>query len=140
MADELTPLERAVLATILAPDHPVMDVLRRQFESCTVAGRQFTGHGFFTDLAVRDDVPAAPVTRQQIALGDVTGSVEGLHHGAGFVLFIRDGVLKLLEGFAYNEPWPDPVREFEITSGGVGHFGGSETDLDEVEAAWDRDG
>lgn len=106
----LTALERAVVATILAPEHPAMDALRRQFESCTVAGRQFTGHGFFTDLAVPDDIPAAPVRRQRIALGDVTGSVEGLHHGAGLVLFVRDGFLKLLEGFAYGAVRERPFR------------------------------
>jgi hypothetical protein len=30
MADELSPLERDVMATILAPDHPVTNALRRQ--------------------------------------------------------------------------------------------------------------
>ena len=134
----MTPLERQVIATLLAPDHPVMDALRRQFDACRVASREFTGHGFFSTLVVADGVEAAPVTRKQLALGDLTAAIDGLEHGAGFVLFVRDGVLDMLEGFAYDEPWPSAVGGFAITGGGVAHLGGSETDLEQIEAAWDR--
>jgi hypothetical protein len=140
MPDELTALERQVIATILAPDHPVMDALRRQLDAGTVAAREFTGVGFFTTLVVADGVEAAPVTRTRLHLGDVAATIEGLEHGAGFVLFVSDGVLDVLEGFAYDEPWPDAIGRFEIVAGGVTHLGGSETDLEQVEAAWNRSG
>lgn len=39
-----------------------------------------------------------------------------------------------------TSPGPDDVTRFQITAGGVGHHGGSESDRDQVEAAWDRDG
>ena len=136
----MTPLERQVIATLLAPDHPVMDALRRQFDACRVASREFTGHGFFSTLVVADGVEAAPVTLRQLDLGDVTATIDGLEHGAGFVLFVRDGVLHMLEGFAYDEPWPSAIGRFEITAGGIAHLGGSETDLEQIEAAWDRTG
>ena len=134
----MTPLERQVIATLLAPDHPVMDALRRQLDACSVASREFTGHGFFSTLVVADGVEAAPVTRKRLALGDLTAAIDGLEHGAGFVLFVRDGVLHMLEGFAYDEPWPSAIGRFEITAGGIAHLGGSETDLEQIEAAWDR--
>ena len=138
MADELSPLERDVIDTILAPDHPVMHVLRRQFERCHVASRRFTGVGFFTVLDVATDVEPAPVKPGAMDLGDVTATIEGLQHGAGFVLFVRDGALTELEGFSFDEPWPDPSARFEVTAGGVMHGGGSKTDIEEVDAAWDR--
>ena len=50
MENELSPLERDVLGILLAPRHPVMDALRRQFERCRVASRQPTGVKFFTTL------------------------------------------------------------------------------------------
>ena len=37
-----------------------------------------------------------------------------LAHGAGFVLFIRGGRLSMLEGYTYDEPWPDQVRGFSL--------------------------
>jgi hypothetical protein len=138
MSDELTPLERQVILTLLAPDHPAMRALRRQFDACRVASREFTGHGFFSKLVVADGVEAAPITRNQLGLADATATIDGLEHGAGFVLFVRERVLDTLEGFAYDEPWPDAVGRFEISASGVNHSGGSETDLEQIEAAWDR--
>jgi hypothetical protein len=140
MPDDLTPLEREVMTTLLAPDHPVMHALRRQFEVCRVAARRFTGVGFFSSLVVPDGVATTSVTRKSIALGDATATIDGLEHGAGFVLFVREGVLETLEGFSFDEPWPDDVTRFQITAGGVGHHGGSETDYEQIEAAWDRGG
>jgi len=141
MPDDLTQLERQVIATLLAPDHPVMDALRRQVDECKVTSREFTGHGFFSALAVPVGVEPAPVTRHQLHLGQVFAAIEGLERVAGFVLFVREGVLDMLEGFAHGEPWPDVLGRFEINPDGVAYFqGDGETDLEQVEAAWDRSG
>jgi hypothetical protein len=48
-------------------------------------------------------------------IDDVDGTVNGLAHGAGFVLFIRDGKLDILEGFTYDEPWPKDIGHFRLT-------------------------
>jgi hypothetical protein len=64
------------MTTLLAPDHPVMDALRRQLEACSVATREFTGHGFFSSLVVADGVAAAPVTGKRLALGDATATID----------------------------------------------------------------
>lgn len=140
MADELSPLERDVLATILAPEHPVMNALRRQFDRCRVARRETTGVGFFTTLEIARDIEPARVRPGRMDLGDITATIDGLEHGAGFVLFVQDGVLDVLEGFSYVGPWTDMNARYEVRGGGVGHGGGSMTDIEEVHAAWDRAG
>jgi hypothetical protein len=140
MPDDLKPLERDVIATVLRPDHPVMSALRRQLERCQVASRRFTGVGFFTTLDVAPEVEPAPVRPGTMDLGDVTATIEGLEHGVGFVLFVKDGVLDVLEGFSYDEPWPDTSRRYKVTAGGVTHSGGSQTDIEEVDAAWNGPG
>jgi hypothetical protein len=140
MADDLTPLERDVIAAILRPDHPVMNALRRQLDHCHVASRQTTGVGFYTDLDIDTDVEPARIKPGRMTLGDVEAKVEGLEHGAGFVLFVRDGFLDLLEGFSYDEPWQDVSSRYELIAGGILHSGGSKTDIDKVDEAWDRSG
>ena len=140
MSDDLSALERDVIATILSPDHPVMNALRRQFERCQVASREITGVGFFTNLSVPTDVEPAPVKPGRLDLGDVTATIEGLENGAGFVLFVQDGVLDVLEGFSYTEPWTDLTARHAVSSGGVDHSGGSKTDIEEVDAALSRSG
>jgi hypothetical protein len=103
-------LEHDVIATILAPDHPVMNALRRQLDRCEAASRRFTGVGFFTVLDVAADVEPAPVRRGRMDLGDVTVTIDGLEHGAGFVLFVQDGVLHVLEGSRTTSRGPTRAR------------------------------
>jgi hypothetical protein len=136
MGDELTPLERDVLAALLQPDHPVINALRRQLVYCRVALRELTGVGFFSTLQISPEVQPAPVKRGRMTLGDVTAAVEGLEHGAGFVLFVQNGVLDLLEGFSYDEPWTDVDAQYQITAGGVFHSGGGMTDIEQASEAW----
>jgi hypothetical protein len=141
VSDKLSPLERDVLELLLAPDHPVMHALRRQLVRCRVASREITGVGFFTTLEVDKDVEAAPVTSaRRLILDDVKASVEGLEHGAGFALFIENGVLDTLEGFSYVGLWTDMNARYELTSEGVRHSGGSLTDMEQVHDLWDRSG
>jgi hypothetical protein len=42
----------------------------------------------------------------------VNATIDGLAHGAGFVLFVRGGRIETLEGFSYDEPWPPRVERF----------------------------
>ena len=46
--------------------------------------------------------------------GDVRAEMEGLQHGAGFLIFIECGVIHNLEGYTYDEDWPDEVRGFTL--------------------------
>jgi hypothetical protein len=137
--DDLTPFEHEVIAAILRPDHPVMNALRAQFAVCRVSDREFTGHGFYTGLIVPSDVAAARVTRDQLRLGgEVGATLDGLDNGAGFVLWIAHGMLDCLEGFAYDQPWPERIENYSVIPV-TGYRGeGVESDLEQAENAWDR--
>jgi hypothetical protein len=133
---ELTAFERAVITTILRPSHPVMDALRGQLAECQAIEREFTGVGFFTSLTVPSSVPAAPVTRERLHLGEVAASMAGLEHGAGFVLFVDHGRLHLLEGFSNGpESWPDRIADWAVTPITPFRGPGVESDLEQVENA-----
>ena len=112
---DLTKLERAVLKMMLAGEHPLLDILRRQAKWVRVSSREYTGVGFHCDLEVAKE---APVLGVDLEISNVEARVSGLAHGAGFVLFVRDGRLSLLEGFSYDEPWPQGILEFEISYSG----------------------
>jgi hypothetical protein len=109
----MTDLERAVLTKFLDGDHPVLELLRRQLETCKAGTREFTGAGFFTNLIV-DESLARPV-ECNLRLGDVGAhQVVGLQHGAGFVLYVDKGMLNMLEGYNYGEPWPEQISGFKL--------------------------
>lgn len=107
----LNEFERAVFDKILAGDHPVLEILRRQSERARLVKRENTGAGFYCDFEVDSDAPAV---QGDFQIGDVHADLEGLDHGAGFLLFVRVGRLCMLEGFSYDEPWPKQIRGFSL--------------------------
>lgn len=116
---ELTPLERAVIDALLSRQEPGYDELRMQFQTCRVASREMTGVGFYTALQVDAATPPAPAdVGDPLGQGrefpdDVYAEIDGLEHGAGFLLWLDAGRLRTLEGFSHAEPWPNEVLEFD---------------------------
>ncbi len=111
---ELTALERAVLEKLFAGDHRSFPVFRAQVERVRVLERTLSGVGFFSDLMVPEEVPAASLAKDPLWFGDVVADVEGSSRGAGFVVRIANGRLEMLEGFTFDEPWPPESVRFEL--------------------------
>lgn len=111
--EALTQFERAVLEKLLAGDRPVLAVLRAQAQAARLASREYTGAGFYLSFDVPPEAPALP--SQNFHFGDVNATVDGLQHGAGFVVFVRGGRLEMLEGYSYDEPWPKEIHAFKLT-------------------------
>jgi hypothetical protein len=99
---------------LLAGDDPTLDVLRKQFRLADVTDRQLTGVGFYVTFSVPSEVQRVEV-RKLSHLGDVKAEIEGLQHGAGFVLHLSDGAIRCLEGYSYDEPWPANADTFCVS-------------------------
>ncbi len=112
MKAELSPIEEAVLKKLLDGDLLLLVQLRRQIEICRVVKRELTGFGFYTTLIVPDSIPRA--SGVNIKFGDVVGEIPGLTSGAGFLIYLKDGVLDMLEGYSYDEPWPSSIKSFRL--------------------------
>jgi hypothetical protein len=97
-------LETEVMAKVLRGEHPILATLRTQFAVATIRSRDFTGTGFMTEYSVPSGPPRVS-GKDRIVIGDVAGEVAGLPLGAGFLLFVRDGVLDALEGYSYDAVW-----------------------------------
>ncbi len=107
---ELTKLERAVLDKFLSGEHPLLAVLRQQAAACQAVSREVTGAGFFTQLDV-GDAPLADRLNGQV--WDVIADIPGTP-GAGFLLYVEQGRLDMLEGFTYENLMLDSVNEFTL--------------------------
>lgn len=112
MNDALSLIEEAVLKKLLVGNLPLLVQLQQQLEVCSVAKREFTGVGFYTTLVVPESIRKTPGI--DFKFGDVIGEIAGLHNGAGFLLYVKDGILDMLEGYSYNESWPSPVNDFSL--------------------------
>ncbi len=111
----LEPLEVAVLQKLLDGDHPLLAALRLQQAGLSVMKREFSGAGFFTEFAHSDSAVPASVKCGNVQFGDVVAVVENLQGGAGFLLYIQNGMLHMLEGYSYEEPWPESIGNFSLS-------------------------
>jgi hypothetical protein len=116
---DLTILERQVLETLLPRDGEVSAILREQVKGTRVSSREMTGVGFFAHLEVSEKAPRVPV-HSTLKLGAVKGTADNIKHGFGFLLYLSNGVRNMLEGYAYDEPWPDDVQGLVLTDSGDG--------------------
>src|SRR5262245_42666645 len=111
---DLTPFEAAALQMLLAGSHPTLVGLRAQLPGLLVTGREFTGVGFFANFQVSAECAPAPTLLKNLRFGDVEAILPGVQHGAGLLVYMENGLLRDLEGYTYDDPWPASIREFEL--------------------------
>lgn len=113
----LTSLEDQVMQKLLAGDDQTLAVLRNQLDHAQVTSRKMTGVGFYSYFLIPPNL-ARISNRSSIKVGDVNGTATNVKHGLGFLLYIVDGALSMLEGYTYDEPWPDDIRGLALTYAG----------------------
>ena len=102
----LNEMEQRALEMLLAGDNEELAVLRAQLNAAAIVRREFTGVRFFTYLAVPAGL-ARLKGRARLVLDDVYAEVAGLQHDAGFLLFVSDGAIDVLECCIVDDQWPD---------------------------------
>lgn len=118
LTPSLTPLEKAVMDSLLAGKHPILAALRAQLQAAAILKREFSGVGFFTTFKLPDPYPPLPSVSKNMEIGDVTAEIPGLEGGAGFILFVREGGLDFLEGYTFGtEEWPKEIKKFKLSFG-----------------------
>jgi hypothetical protein len=106
-----TKLELAVLRSIFSETPEVAAELERQLSSAAVKDRENSGAGFFTTIAVPDD--ATRVSTPRVLGHETHARIVGLELGLGFVLFMEDGKLDVLEGFNWGS---ECTRSFDLNN------------------------
>lgn len=115
MSSELTTLEKDVIEAILksTEQKAVYEKLSQQYKELAVKKRTFTNVGFFTEFYIREDIFVCEGI-DHLRLGGVHAKILGLKYGAGFVLSIKNGRITLLEGYCYDEIWPNDAKAIAL--------------------------
>lgn len=110
---KFTPLEISTMEKLLIGDDDVLKTLASQWNSATLRTRELTGVGFYTHFELP---PSANPIRGMptFCFGDVVAEIEGLKYGAGFLLWVKDGLLDFLEAYTFQEAWPSEIKEFSL--------------------------
>lgn len=119
LKNSFTKFEKDILGKLLQGEDVVLAVLRKQYKQASVKSREETGYGFFLKFSLPLDI--IPLTEQfqnvkpDFCFGDVGAKIKGIQHGAGFLLWIKNGKLLMLEGYSYDETWPDRIEEYQLS-------------------------
>jgi len=96
----LWPIERAALEAAAHDYQTLADVVREQIAAAQVSDFENTGAGFFSTLKVSPEAPRLP---DKSPLDAATGAVGNIEHGMGFLLFVENGYVSLIEGYVYGD-------------------------------------
>ena len=109
---EVLALIARLVPQLIEGDHPALAALRQQFQHSVVTQVEMTGHGFYADFEV---APGEPLTSPASLTGGSANIVlSGVEHGAGCVLFVRDGRLSTLEGYVYVGTWAEDSQVLAV--------------------------
>ena len=115
---DINALEQAVMEKLLAGDDKVLSELRFQFEKATLKEREMTGSGFYLTFSLPENSgklsDQIPNVKPNFCFGDVNAEIENLKNGASFLIWVTDGKLDMLEGYAYHGIWSEVDGEFQL--------------------------
>jgi hypothetical protein len=102
MQSIFTPLERAVLNAICEMHPEDRSALEAQLSTATFRSRENTGAGFYTHFNV-DHKSSAAIRGVQLKHGPTQAKIDGLNHGMGFILWLKEGYGDCLEGYSFDQ-------------------------------------
>lgn len=104
----ISQLDEMIIARML-DDYPLYaDNLREQLSKVRECDTVLSGKGFYTNFMLQDNavpLPGCP----DLELGFDMAEDENIDHQVGFMLFVRNGLIQMLEGFSYGQVWPQEV-------------------------------
>lgn len=127
---EFEYFERAVMKKLLEGEEEILDILRKQYELAQVKKRDFSGAGFFTSFQIPKNAPKLD-SNKSFQIGDLIAEMQGVNEGVSFVLFIKDGLIDFLEGYSYDEKWPETIGEYQLS-----YISGPKRNFDKLRAKW----
>jgi hypothetical protein len=99
----LTPLENAVIGAIVNGQPDSEQCLREQLRCSQLRSREFNGYGFYTNIAVSEDVPGCPGLSRTLHASALVDN-----QSCGFILWIDAGRIDCLEGYPLGgDAWPE---------------------------------
>lgn len=103
--------EKTVICEIIKDYPEYSEKLKAQLAHSRVEERRFTVHGFYTDFDIETEYSLGYGV--DLRLGRVNMKINNLKNGSDYILWIKNGLITCLEGFAYDEEFPEEIYSFE---------------------------
>jgi len=106
-------LEQEAMRLLLDGDDDTLALLREQMKHVVTIRREYTGCGSYAHFTFDSNCPRL-LGKPSFVFGDVVCEVDGVDGGGGFVLFVKDGVLEVLETYSFDSFWPEAIDGFTV--------------------------
>ena len=104
----INEFEKIIITDIIGQYPEYKAKLQAQFEQAVVQKREFSQYGFSTYYTVTAEEETLGDS-VNIQLGKCQWNINGLQNGSDYILWIKNGLISSLEGFSYEEPWPNEI-------------------------------
>src|SRR5271154_2912525 len=112
---ELREVDRKVLDFMLARPGTPCDELRAQLPYLSVRQFERSAMGFFTEFDVASGANPLTATPNLEIGNDVVATSPEVEVGIGFLLFVRNGFIDMLEGFTLtSDDWTKDESQIQI--------------------------
>lgn len=105
--------EQDVIKKILEQNNPANAILKEQYQRARIS-REYTGVGFFSTFSIPENLPHTEIKDFQI--NNLLCDLNGIHQFGGFVLYVKNGSLSCLEGYGFDQEWPQEIWHYRLYS------------------------
>ncbi len=103
-----------VMKMLLSGSEEVLLTLREQYERAVIISEEDTEVGFFIRYEVDSAIRIGEEFKAAFQVGDIDGEMDEIDGAVGFILFIKDGYLTMLEGYTNGvDKWPEMDTEIQ---------------------------
>lgn len=114
MADRFEMLAMEAMHHLLSGNSDILAILRAQFDTALISSIDYSGVGVYVSFKIAENAPKLS-NGLSFEINDVAAHIDGIQNGVGFTLFIKDGVISMLEGYTFGEElWPKTIDDFEV--------------------------
>ncbi len=110
---KMTKLEKTIIESMIGDSELTLANPKIHLHKMIVTNREFTGAGFFTEIQ------RSPDTRLfdeglSMHWGRVGARLNADAIKTGYLVYVEDGYVTLIEGYTYGDEWPTEMEGIEL--------------------------
>lgn len=108
-------LANQVMTMLLDGNDEVLLMLRKQYKKSVVVSEEYSEVGFYIDYQIDKGLKVSDEYNGTFQIGDVDGEVNNINEALGFILYVKNGYLTMLEGYTnIIDSWPETDPKIKL--------------------------
>ena len=114
MKKDLVVFIDEVMRELLDSEIELFRILWEQYTKIEISEIESTEVGFYVNYELKHKEYKSPINGS-FKIGDLNCEMDGLKYGIGFLLYVNEGMIKLLEIYTYGEEsWPVKIGKYNF--------------------------